>query len=183
VLADRVGHKYYDYWTKQGILAAKSILRMLEVNLVADLLIAMIEGIKSKKQIKKFYDLYETNFEHDSAELETRFDSTVAKIAELYPEGLSGTEFRRVHLFYSLFTAVVHCLYGVPKLQDQNNQLVGAALESARNRLDRIDEIYEAQDLASLSKPEQQFLVDSRRATTDETVRERRTLFLLGLIG
>jgi Protein of unknown function DUF262 len=53
VLADTVGRKYYDYWINQKILTPRNILRMAEVNLVADLLIAMREGIKSKKQIKR----------------------------------------------------------------------------------------------------------------------------------
>ena len=39
---------------------------MLEVNLVADLLIAMLEGIKSKKQVKKYYDAYEATFDYDT---------------------------------------------------------------------------------------------------------------------
>jgi len=182
-LADKIGHKYYEYWTKQGILTAKSIMRMQEVNLVADLLIAMLEGVKSKKQIKKYYDAYESAFEHDVDTLEQRFDAIISKIADLYPEGLSDTEFRRLHLFYSFFTAVAHCLYGLPSIPPHSNALVGALLQSARNRLDRVDEIFESEDISNLQKIEQQFLEDSRRATTDEKVRERRTGFLLGLIG
>ena len=53
ILADNIGRTYNEYWTKQGILTARSILRMAEVTLVADLLIAMKEGIKSKKTNKK----------------------------------------------------------------------------------------------------------------------------------
>ncbi|MEW6058469.1 MAG: DUF262 domain-containing protein, partial [Bdellovibrionota bacterium] len=169
-LADNLGHKYYDYWIKQGILTAKNIMRMQEVNLVADLLIAMLEGIKSKKQIKKFYDLYETTFEHDGAALEAKFDAVIAKIADLYPEGLADTEFRRLHIFYSIFTAIAHILHGLPSLPPHPNPLVNGSLETARNGLDRVKEIFEAKDLSSLSSAEQQFLQDSRRATTDEAV-------------
>ena len=183
VLADKIGHKYYNYWTEQGILTSKNIMRMQEVNLVADLLIAMLEGIKSKKQIKKFYDAYESSFEPDADALEARFDSTVQKINELYPEGLSDTEFRRHHLFYSLFTAVAHCLHGLPQLPPHPNPLIGAGLQSARNGLDRVEEIFQAEDMSKLTKVQQQFLQDSRRATTDEKVRERRSIFLLSLIG
>jgi hypothetical protein len=186
VLADKIGHKYYSYWMDQGILTAKHIMRMQEVNLVADLLIAMLEGIRSKKQLRKFYTSYEKNFDHDVDELEQRFDGVIAKIDELYPEGLSDTEFRRHHLFYSLFTAVAHRLYGLPRLAPPaiTNPLSGAALQVARNSLDQVEEIFqEAEDLSKLDKEQQQFLQDSRRATTDEKVRERRTNFLLGLIG
>jgi hypothetical protein len=94
VLADYLGRKYYEYWTGQEIFTAKNLLRMLEVNLVADLLIAMLEGIKSKKQVKKFYDRYEESFEHDTAATEAKFDHVVARISAIYPEGLSDTDFR-----------------------------------------------------------------------------------------
>ncbi|MCP5152510.1 MAG: DUF262 domain-containing protein, partial [Chromatiales bacterium] len=77
ILADQVGRKYYEYWTRQGIFSARELLRMAEVNLVADLLIAMIEGIKAKKQVKRYYDRYEDSFEHDAVGLEAKFDHVV----------------------------------------------------------------------------------------------------------
>jgi hypothetical protein len=182
VLADKMGHKYNEYWIAQGILTPKNIVRMLEVSLVADLLIAMIEGIKSKKQLKKYYDIYEKEFDQDTDQLEHHFDTVIAAIAALFPEGLSDTEFRRPHVFYSLFTTVAHCLYGLPFCPEARKQLEGNAKESARNALERVEEIFEAENLAALDLSEQQFLQDCRRATTDEAVRQRRTRFLLDLI-
>lgn len=182
VLSDKIGHKYNEYWISQGILTAKNIVRMLEVNLVADLVIAMIEGIKSKKQIKKYYDMYEKEFNQDTDLLEQRFDHVIAAIATLFPEGLSDTEFRRPHVFYSLFTTVAHCLYGLPLCDKPRKQLEGNAKESVRNALERVEEIFEVENFASLSLTEQVFLQDCRRATTDEAVRQRRTNFLLSLI-
>lgn len=184
LLADSVGRKYYDYWTAQKILTNQHVLRMQEVNLVADLLIAMIEGIKSKKQIGRFYAQYEKEFLEDVSELESRFDATIAMIAQLYPEGISDTEFKRVHLFYSLFTAVYHCLYGMAGMATPRTDLVlRGAVESARNKLDRIGEIFEAADSDTLSVSERQFIEDSRRATTDEAVRSRRAAFLIQLMA
>ncbi len=184
VLADKIGHKYYDYWTDQSILTARNIMRMQEVNLVADLLIAMREGIKSKKQIKKYYDQYEAAFKDDVEAIERRFDKIITKIGEIYPEGLSNTEFKRSHVFYSFFTATAHCLYGLPGLSAARKPLVSPSnIEAARNGLDRVEELFEAEDLSSLNRHEQQFLQDCRRATTDEKVRERRTRYLLGLMG
>lgn len=181
VLSDRIGHKYYDYWTKQGVLTSKQIMRMLEVNLVADLLIAMLEGIKSKKQVKKFYDQYELTFEHDTDALEQKFDQVVSAIDAIYPEGLSDTEFRRPHLYYSLFTTVAHQLFTLSGLPPPP-QIGYPSPEAARNALERVDEIFAISDHKDLSKDEIGFLRDSRRATTDEKVRLQRTEFLLTLM-
>lgn len=182
VLADRMGHKYYEYWTNHGILTSKQIMRMLEVNLVADLLIAMLEGIKSKKQVKKYYDSYEATFDHDTEALEVEFDRIISAIADLYPEGLVDTEFRRPHLFYSLFTAVAHRTRGLPGLSDEL-RAAGSSVQAARSKLERVEAIFATEDPAMLTKDEQQFLQDSRRATTDEKVRSQRTVFLLKLMS
>lgn len=182
VLADKIGHKYYEYWTNQSVLTPKQIMRMLEVNLVADLLIAMLEGIKSKKQVKRYYDLYETTFDYDTDALEVDFDLVISAIESLYPEGISDSEFHRPHLFYSLFTAIVHRVRGVPNLP-ADLRVTSLSPQAARSRLERVDELFAADDVASLEREEQQFLTDSRRATTDEKVRVRRAEYLLKLMG
>lgn len=182
VLADKIGHKYYDYWTNQDILTSKQVVRMLEVNLVADLLIATLEGIKSKKQVKKYYDTYEIEFNHNTDELEVNFDKIISSISELFPEGLLDTEFRRPHLFYSLFTAMAHLKFGLPNLPAPPMKQV-MLIQAIRSKLGRVEEIFETTDPRELTKEEQQFLQDSRRATTDEKVRIRRTLYLLTLMN
>ena len=183
VLANSIGRKYNEYWIKQGVFTAKQILRMSEVNLAADLLIAMNAGIKSKKQIRRHYALYEDQVEIEPEGLETKFDAIISTIGKLYPEGLSSTEFRRPFLFYTLFTSVGHCLYGLPNLEAERAALdVDQDIQRARNGLDRVGELFEAKELRNLSRDEQQFLQDGRRATTDENVRQRRTKYLLGLM-
>jgi hypothetical protein len=115
-----------------------------------------------------------------------QFDKVISTIARLYPEGISDTEFTRVHLFYSLFTAVYHCLHGLPKLKAERAELASSQqIQRARNGLDRVAELFNAAltgRLTTLSTIEQQFIEDSRRATTDEPVRERRTTFLVDLM-
>lgn len=183
VLADKIGHNYNEYWSSQNILTPKQIVRMLDVNLVADLLIAMMEGIKSKKQIKKYYDQYEKEFEPDPDDLERQFNRVIEEISVLFPEKLSDTEFRRPHVFYSLFTTVAHCLYGLPNLAaETRKELKGPAREPARSALERVQEIFDPESQPDLTRVEQQFLMDCRRATTDEAVRIRRTNFLLDLL-
>ena len=185
VLADKIGYKYNEYWTNQKILSSRQILRMQEINLVADLLIAMREGIKPKKQIRRFYATYEREFPDDTNVWEEKFDKVMDAIAKIYPEGIVNTEFSRNHLFYSLFTATAHCIYGLPDLTAPRLSLESAAeVATARNGIDRVGELFEiaAIDVSALSVAERQFVQDSRRATTDGPVRERRAAFLIDLM-
>ncbi len=182
LLADVVGRKYNEYWTENKIFSDREILRMAEVNLAADIFIAMMEGIKSKKQIRKYYGQYEQEFTHDSDLLEGQFDDVVGVIQEMYPEGLSTTEFRRPFMYYTLFTTVAHCLFGLPGLEAPRADLSpGAARQMARGRFDLVDELFVSG--RELSPTERSFLTDSQRATTDQSVRERRTKFLLELLA
>ena len=103
-LTERVGHKYYNFWINNKILTDNQIFRMGDVTIVADLFIAILEGIKSNKQIKNYFDKYEKEFPHEQDELESKFDKIMKIISDIFSETLVNSEFRRLSLFYSLFT-------------------------------------------------------------------------------
>lgn len=183
LLADKLGHKYYDFWIDQKILTEKQIMRMSEVELAADLLIAMTAGIKPKKAIKKYYENYEQDFPFDDDELESKFDSVIIAIDKIYPGGISRSEFHRAHLFYSFFTA----LYKKIAMSSEKDYLYllgdEKLLERVRVKLGRVDEIFaNANNPTMLTETERQFLDNSRRATTDESVRKNRTEYIFGLL-
>lgn len=181
-LAERIGHKYFRFWIDSKIMSENTVLRMGDANLTSDLLIAMIEGIKNKKQIKKFYADYENTFEHDVGRLEQEFDSVMKVIRELYPETLKSTEFRRVPLFYTLFTSIYHALFGLKGLETSRPSLEITDYPKVRNALNKVTEIFAAEDTGQLEKNERQLREDTRRATTDPSVRIRRTDFLINLM-
>ncbi|APO76100.1 hypothetical protein AM571_CH03306 [Rhizobium etli 8C-3] len=184
ILADNIGRKYNDYWVKNTVLTPRQILRMAEVNLVADLLISLLEGIRGKKRVRGYYKQYERTFTVDVTDLEARFDRVVATISKIFPEGLSGSEFSRPFLFYSLFNAVAHCLFGLPGFaQPRINIETESAIEIARNGLERVEELFAVEDTGELAIEEREFLQNSRRATTDQSVREGRARFLLSLMA
>lgn len=138
-LADKIGYKYNEYWIRQNILVERSILRMQEISLVADILISMLVGIKSKKQVKKYYDIHEKTLDIDLSYLENKFDDVIIMIGKLFPEGVKNTEFKRIHLFYSLFVTVAHCLSNIKHLNAPHVPLIDvASIERARNGLDRV---------------------------------------------
>jgi Protein of unknown function DUF262 len=182
-LADGIGRKYYRFWIDSKVLSENDVLRMGDANLVADLLIAMMEGIKNKKQIKKYYEVYEKEFDRDVEQLEGSFDSVMGAIKSLYPEGLRTTEFRRPPLFYSVFTALYHVLHGLEGLADGRPAVTSHDFPRVRNSLDRVTEIFATDEVGTLSKEERQLREDTRRATTDPSVRIRRTKFILSLIA
>lgn len=181
-LADDLAHEYFEYWVANGILRDAQVLRMQDVALAADLLIAMCDGIQGKKQVSAYYKIYEDEFPFDGDQIAREFHATMQAIAAILPDGLKRSEFRRVHLFYSLFTAIYHLKFGLRGLDDgQAGAWERLNPSQVRSSWDRIELIFDAEDPAELVPEDRRFLNDSRRATTDTSVRERRTQYLVDL--
>ncbi|GLR09099.1 hypothetical protein COO59_02715 [Mixta theicola] len=182
-LADRLAHENNDFWIDNKILTPQKILRMSDVELVSDILVALNDGIKSKKQIEKYYELYETDeLPVDVEVLEVQFGQIVSLIRQLYPEGLKDKEFRRIHVIYSLFVSLYHIQFGVPNLKAVGQRIEDGDIAKITNRLDRIELIFMEENKAELTEREIQFLNDCRRATTDTAVRIRRSEYLNDVI-
>jgi hypothetical protein len=112
-----------------------------------------------------------------------QFDAVLDRIAELFPEGLSESYFNRINIFYSLFLAVYHSLYGLPGCNKARPPLNSIALiEQARAGLDRVSEILDDEEFVA-TEEDKQFKKDIRLATTDIVVRQRRTAYLLSLMS
>jgi hypothetical protein len=181
-LADSIGHEFHDFWITNKILSDSEVLRMGDVTLTADLLIAMTEGIKSKKQIKPFYTQFEKDFPYDPEVLAARFQQVISTIQGIFGTDFKLTELRRIHVFYSLFTALYHILFGLEGMVPVDFVLNEVDYPKVSTKLSQIDNIFSGDDEQELSASEEQFLEDSRRATTDTTVRTRRTAFIVKLI-
>lgn len=182
-LADGIAHTLNDFWLTSRVLTEQQVLRMGDVTLVADLLIAMTAGIRSKKQIVSFYGQYEKDFPYDSEVLDAIFRDTIDTIKALFGTRLRSSAFHRVHLFYTLFTALYHARFGIKNMPATNANIDAANLSKVAIALEKVDGIFETEDIKSLAEKELQFLQDSRRATTDSAVRVRRTEFVLALIS
>lgn len=181
-IADKIGHALNEFWLKNRILTEQQILRMGDVTLTADLLIAMILGIKSKKYIKKAYSDFERQFDYDVDDLEEKFNDVIAVIGKMFIDTLRQSEFRRIHVFYSLFTTIYHLKYGLTGIPATEISVSKNDYAKIAIRFEKIDSIFAVEDIKELTKEEVQFLQDCRRATTDGPVRVRRTQFLLSLL-
>ncbi|MDR6514084.1 DUF262 domain-containing protein [Chryseobacterium camelliae] len=183
ILVDKIAHKYNEFWIDNKLLTNQKILRMEDATLVADLVVSMIEGIQSKKQIKNFYNKYEKSFDYDIIKIESDFDQTIELIKNVFDEGLKFTEFRRIHLFYTLFTTFHYSLFGLTDIHKVMKPINQNRYERIKISLTTINELFNKKTLTGLNDSEIQFLNDSRRATTDTSVRTRRTEFLIDRIN
>lgn len=112
-----LAYSHLTFWRNNKIFTETNIARMIEVEFTSELLIALIDGLQDKKKsIDKFYEKYDEEFP-ERRSIERKFRIVIDEINDVFPEGLSDTQFRRTPLFYSLFTAVAHRLFGLPGVE------------------------------------------------------------------
>ncbi|HCM9519018.1 MULTISPECIES: GmrSD restriction endonuclease domain-containing protein [Enterobacter cloacae complex] len=183
-ICESTAHSYNDFWVSNRIITPQKILRMYDVELCSELYIAILNGVNSKKQLERFYKKYENDDMEIPADLlVSNFGVVMDFINSIFGGALNVREFRRVHLFYSLFISVYHCLYSIPNLEPAGFDIKSIPISHISSRLERVDVIFSPDNDEQLSDNEITFLNDSRRATTDSVVRKRRSEFLVNLMG
>jgi hypothetical protein len=183
ILVDTLSHKYNDFWLESKLLTHQNILRMGDITLVADLVIAMCEGIQSKKQIKSYYTKYEKAFEFNCVKLEKEFDEVMTLIKKVFDEGIKNTPFKRIHLFYTLFASFYHTKYGLKNFEKDRHMIEQNRFERIKSSLTGLNVLFDTTPFQNMSVGQIQFLEDSRRATTDTKVRVRRSEFIIDIIN
>src|SRR5690606_7989301 len=133
--------------------------------------------------IKSYYTKYEKQFEFDMKEIESKFDQTMLLINEIFNEGLKNTEFRRIHLFYTLFTSIYHFKFGLSDFEVITENIYNKNFERIKKELTALNEIFKLKVINTLPASDIQFLDDSRSATTDTKVRNRRTEYITNKIN
>ncbi|MBM7332850.1 MAG: DUF262 domain-containing protein [Alcanivorax sp.] len=173
--AYKLGYDYVDYWVLAGILSKSQVSRMAEATLASDLLVALVDGIQTNKNIPTLYKRLEDE-EGPLEKKEELFHQTMSVIGEIYSAlDLKNSNFSRIHLFYSLFCSIAHFISGVKGLEETPKVNIKNNTRKARVRLDEISYRYDEDD----ESPNYQKFIDySRRATTDTSRRIFRSQFI-----
>ena len=175
-LVYKLSGDYYTFWTENKIFTERKIVRMAEAELVTDLLIAILDGIQSKKNAEKYYQAYDETME-DRKEIENNFVNTMNLIGNLFEDTLQDSNFRTVPNFYGLFIALYHMNYGIPNLEIARHKIDIKDYPKIRNCLDEINCIFESED--ELPKEYYEFIKSTRDATTDVPARTTRCKFIV----
>jgi len=171
--------EYTKFWTQCNIFSDSEILRMDEAELVSDLLIAMLDGIKGRKVIDAYYKKHDDAISEKN-KLVQNFRRTLDTIGGFSAGTLANTPFASPVMFYSLFCSTYHHLYGLPKCQLSRKPIKEPQYAKVWSALEAVDEILKKESPSDAEAP---FIESIRRHTTDEPVRLLRTEFLIRLIA
>lgn len=173
-LVYKLSGDYYTFWIDNKIFTDRRIMRMGEAELVTDLLIAMIDGIQSKKTAEKYYQKYDDDFE-SRALIEERFTATMNLIGNLFNGVFPNSNLRSTPNFYGLFVALYHMNYGIPRLDAPRRPIEKSDYSKVVNCFEDIDSIF---DLDDIPRDYQEFIRSTKEATTDIPSRTIRCVFI-----
>ena len=182
LMIEDTAHALHDFWVGSKIISNPKILRMEDVALCSELYIAMLDGIQTKKSVSKYYEKYEKDDidEAQFQELKNQFFNVIEVIVDIFSDNLKNSNFRRIHVFYSLFLSIYHLIYGL-KDSDEAPPVDLSKIKRIDNNLSHVDGLFE--DFGDDDDEDDiQFINDCRRATTDKTVRSRRSHYLVNVI-
>ena len=189
--AYELGFAYVDYLINGGVLTKKNVSRMGESALASDMLVALLGGIQTSKNIEKYYRDYET-FEDIPKEIDEatgRFRHVMKYIGAIYPvDNLRNVNWSRQHWFYTLFSCVAHAAHPIVNLDDVPRPTLSCErdIRHWRSGLDEISALYDkyternGEDVPAYFA---KFINYAQRRTTDTEARKERTRFVLERIA
>jgi len=167
---------HYAFWLNKGILSDQQIARMDEAELVSELVVTMLTGIRQTKAVdlREFYEKYDDRF-RDAGRVNREFSAIIDLAGELLSGDLAPGVFTRRPVFFSLFVALYDARFGLPKSTRTRIPFKAAIIEEVRRRLART-QVRLAQE--EPPAPYLRFREDSRYATADVGRRRARHEFL-----
>lgn len=164
-----------DNWRKWNVFKNDAISRMEEAEAVSEYILAMTQGItgKSPSRISSYYRIHEEDYPGASV-VRQRFEATIGAIEQHLGDLISGSPFQRATLFYSLFAAIYHHMYGLASpLRRAKARPLPRGLSSSFQRA--------SQRIRAKNLPEKvQDAMD--RATADKARRDQRHKFIMGAL-
>lgn len=137
--------------TDWSIFTTRQIVRMADAEFVADLILAMEEGVVSTSDAKLYalYKKFDNNFPSADTH-QTTLDSILRCIAtEL--TGIQGTYMTKPFAMHALYCAIYHNMYGLPNFETQTGilpigQMIGCTSEKATANLFELAAAHESKD-------------------------------------
>ena len=165
-----LAHQHYAFWRNNRVLTDAKISRMADAELVSELIVSMLAGIRQtkNKDLNEFYERYDDDFPQ-AAKVAQQFEETIGTIGNIFDGSLSRSPYRRIPLFYSVFCAVYDAKYGLPASTRPRLRFDAHQREIVLRELRRLEKIFGTKD------PPREYLafIDAARLSTADPGKRR----------
>lgn len=166
-----------DFWAENRIVTATQIRRMVDIEYISELFVAMMHGVQDgKKMLDDYYRQYEIDFPQERY-WRGIFSKTISTIEEILPD-LSVMRWRRKPDFYGLFCAISHKLekqiIPADKYEELDEKLTSFGI--------MVDEATASKDRNGFSEEVKNYYWAIERATGNKERRAMRETVILQLV-
>jgi len=163
---DELSRTHLAFWEKNEILTEQQMARMREVELTAELVGAMLEGLQNGKTIiNVLYKDYDNEF-LQYAYIRSRFAETLELCEEFLDHNIAKLKFKRPPVFYSLFSTIYDLRYGFGSEDANPSKVLNRdELESAKQKLYEVNQALDGEDGFEKYKA----FVDASKSATDSS--------------
>lgn len=160
----------WDEWSSFGVFSPNDIRRMIDVEYISEISIAILNGHQNKKaKLDHYYEIYEESFEEGGA-LKSIFIKTLGELKKILPN-ISDTRWSKKSDFYTLFLVFAKHHSSLPMSADKRAEATDR-IEHFGTELDRFVKAHDGGDKAF-----ERLVLDygaGIRASTDLGSRKRR---------
>lgn len=111
----------YAVWDSLGVFTVNDTRRMLDVEYISELAMALLYGLQNKKvNLEKTYQLYEVRFD-EASRVEETFTRVLGEVEKIFPD-LRATRWRKKSDFYSLFLVLAEHRSALPLAAEKRQQ-------------------------------------------------------------
>jgi hypothetical protein len=159
----------YGFWASTGIFTPANIRRMLDVEFVSEIAVAVLHGHQNKKEtLDEYYRTYEIEFEQKD-ELVHKFQTVIGEIEQILPD-IKNTRWRKKSDFYTLFVFLADREQQLPLSSEARTKVRASLLTFGRE----LDEYLRTGSDKSVAAHHVQSYAESVRASSDIGNRKRR---------
>jgi len=180
----KLARDFTPFWIENRIFTSKQVSRMAEAEFVSELLIAISSGIKAKNKsvIDNAYEKWDETFPGRLVCMK-RFRATMDLIGDIL-NGSASSTFRRVPLFYTLFSSVYHMQFGLKGIRLKRLKIKSGDVPKIRIALEKVDKIFEVDksDVNKLPVREREFRLATDVHTIHASNRTIRAEYVITLI-
>ena len=164
-----------EYWEGTGLFSPNAVRRMMDVEFISELAVAVLHGPQNKKlTLDKWYATYEKDFEEE-ASLESLFMTVIGELQQVLPD-IRKTRWRKRSDFYTLF-CVLAAHEDLLPLNKTDRKKASTSLQYFGSLVDEYVTAEKAQAKARLSalpKAIRRYAVAVQRAASDLGSRKDR---------
>lgn len=159
-----------EIFAKIGLFTPNDVRRMLDVEFLSELTIAVLNGPQNKKdKLDSFYQLYEENFD-EYEYVKDLFDIVLLEIFKILPD-ISKTRWSKKTDFYTLFTVFASHKNELPLAKDKRQEASRKLIDFGMNLKSKLASKTE-EDIKYTSNINE--YASGMRATTDLSSRKAR---------